>query len=411
MAPTPLLENVPLLPGGLSSLRHPSLQPDTLSMARTKKVIAIIWKASPLMPLLVFLPIAFVVTILDVNGIAIFTTNAIVCAVLSVILGKCTEDLSEHVGTTLASVLNATLGNVIELIVSFYALKAGQFDVVKSSMMGSIFSNLLLVTGCCFIFGGYNRVQQTFNVTAAQTMSSLMGISCASLAIPTVFVATLPSSMDETSDILKISRFTAIVLLIVYVLFMIFQLKTHIKFFDNSEANAIVAKSAEEAEAFEDNILGKKECCVILVLTTYLVSKSADQIVDKINDVAAAGLSKSFIALILIPIIGNAAEHVTSIFVAMNDKMDLALNISIGSSIQIALFCTPLLVIIGWIIDQPMTLQFTILETITLFISIFLNGYLIGDGESNWLEGVLGVALYLIISVAFFFYPDTPSST
>ena len=410
MAHSSVLENVPLIPGSLSSITHPSLRPDTLSRARLWKICSIIWNASPLMPLLVTLPIAFVVTILNLNGILIFVSNAIVCAVLSVILGKCTEDLSEHVGTTLASVLNATLGNVIELIVSFYALKAGQFDVVKSSMMGSIFSNLLLVTGCCFIFGGYNRVQQTFNITAAQTMSSLMAISCASLAIPTVFIATLPAKMDESTDILKISRFTAVVLLLVYAFFMLFQLKTHIKFFDNSEANAIIAKTSEEVEEFEDSLLGKKECCVILAITTYLVSKSADQIVDKINDVAAAGLSRSFIALILIPIIGNAAEHVTSIFVAMNNKMDLALNISIGSSIQIALFCTPLLVIIGWIIGQPMTLQFTVLETITLFISIFLNGYLIADGESNWLEGVLGVALYLLISIAFFYYPDAPSS-
>lgn len=402
------MENTPLLPGGLSSFTHPQLRPDTLSKQRFMKVLSIIWNASPLMPLLVMLPIAFTVTILNLNGILIFTANGAVCVVLSVVLGKCTEDLSEHVGTTFAAVLNATLGNVIELIVSFYALKAGQFDIVKSSMMGSIFSNLLLVTGCCFIFGGYNRVQQTFNVTAAQTMSSLMAISCASLAIPTVFLATLPKQMDETSDILKISRFTSVVLLIVYVLFMLFQLKTHIKFFDNSEANAIVAKTSENTEQLEDELLGKTECCVILALTTYLVSKSADQIVDKISDVAEAGLSKSFIALILIPIIGNAAEHVTSVFVAMNDKMDLALNISVGSSIQIALFCTPLLVIIGWIIGEPMTLQFTILETITLFISIFLNGYLIGDGESNWLEGVLGVALYLLISIAVFYYPDTP---
>lgn len=406
MAILPNIENVPLLPGGLNNSLHPSLRPDSFTRKRLVKICKIIWKASPLMPLLVVLPIALIVTLMNLNGVLIFATNATVCAVLSVVLGKCTEDLSEHVGSTLASILNATLGNVIELIVSYYALKAGQFDVVKSSMMGSIFSNLLLVTGCCFLFGGYNRIQQIFNITAAQTMSSLMAISCASLAIPTVFVATLPKSLNEETDILKISRFTAIVLLIVYVLFMVFQLKTHIKFFDNSEANAIVAKSAEEAEEFEDNLLGAKECCIILALTTYLVSKSADQIVERINDVAATGLSKSFIALILIPIIGNAAEHVTSIFVAMNDKMDLALNISIGSSIQIALFCTPLLVVIGWIIGQPMTLQFTVLEVITLFISIFLNGYLVADGESNWLEGCLGVALYLLISIAFFFYPD-----
>ncbi|XBW37466.1 hypothetical protein QEN19_003048 [Hanseniaspora menglaensis] len=403
------LESVPLLPGGLSSLVHPSMRPDTLSKDRTFKIFSIIWNASPLMPLLIILPIAFLVTVLKMNGILIFTTNAIACAVLSVVLGKCTEDLSEHVGPTFAAVLNATLGNVIELIVSFYALKAGQFDIVKSSMMGSIFSNLLLVTGCCFLFGGYNRIQQRFNLTAAQTMSSLMAISCASLAIPTVFVATLPTKLDESADILKISRFTSIILLIVYGLFMIFQLKTHISFFDNSEANAIVSKASEETMENPENVLGKKECCVILAITTYLVSMSADQIVDKISDVAEAGLSKSFIALILIPIIGNAAEHVTSVFVAMNDKMDLALNISIGSSIQIALFCTPLLVIIGWIIGQPMTLQFTIFETVTLFISIFLNGYFIGDGESNWLEGVLGVALYLLIAIAFFFYPDAAS--
>lgn len=267
-------------------------------------------------------------------------------------------------------------------------------------MLGSILSNILLVLGCCFIAGGYNREEQTFNTTVASTMSSLMAVASASLIIPATLYAALTQSESSTTDnILILSHGTSIILLILYLLYLFFQLKSHAKLFDE--------ESVEGEEAKEPEVLTPIPAAICLVVVTVLVAVCAEYLVDSIDAIVAkAHISKTFIGLILLPIVGNAAEHVTACVVAYKDKMDLAIGVAIGSSLQIALFVTPFLVILGWIIGQPMTLHFYMFETVVFFVAVLVVNYLIQDGKSNYLEGAMCLGTYIIIALAFYVYPD-----
>jgi Ca2+:H+ antiporter len=327
---------------------------------------------------------------------------------LAGLLSYATEELAEHVGDTIGGLLNATFGNAVELIVAIVALKKGEIRIVQASMLGSILSNILLVLGCCFVAGGYNRIQQTFNQTVAQTMSSLMALATASLLIPAAFHASVGGGAKgeevipagESQGILALSRGTSIVLLIIYVLYLFFQIKTHADYFEQQ------AEEGQETESRE-TVLRPPESVLLLVVVTLLVAFCAEYLVDSIDSIVEeTGMSKTFIGLILLPIVGNAAEHVTAVVVAMKNKMDLAIGVAIGSSMQIALFLTPFLVVLGWIIDQPMSLYFNTFETAVLFVSVFITNYLILDGESNWLEGAMLLGTYTIVAIAFFFYPE-----
>lgn len=270
-------------------------------------------------------------------------------------------------------------------------------------MLGSILSNILLVLGCCFIAGGYNRLEQTFNSTVASTMSSLMAVASASLIIPATLYAALARSKASTDDnILILSHGTAVILLILYCLYLLFQLKTHAKFFDEEQQ-----EGGEDGEAKEPEVLKPIPAAVALVIITVLVAVCAEYLVDSIDAIVEeAHISKTFIGLILLPIVGNAAEHVTACVVAHKNKMDLAIGVAIGSSLQIALFVTPFLVILGWIIGQPMTLHFQLFETVVFFVSVLVVNYLIQDGKSNYLEGAMCLGTYIIIALAFYVYPD-----
>ncbi|AAS53531.2 AFR160Cp [Eremothecium gossypii ATCC 10895] len=374
--------------------------------ARLGRDLRVVFHSSPVNYLLVFVPLGLALGYAGASAGWVFSVNFLAIIPLAAILAFATEELAEHVGSTLGGLLNATLGNAVELIVSVIALRRGQVRIVQASMLGSLLSNLLLVLGFCFLFGGINGGQQKFNQTAAQTMSSLLVISCASLLIPAAFKATLPSETEEQSVIigdklLKLSRGTSMVLLVVYVLFLCFQLLTHHEMFEQQEEAVVETYEPRHAQLSVRSSLG------YLLASTVLVSLAADFLVDSIDDIVeSTGLSKTFIGLIVIPIVGNAAEHVTSVIVAMKNNMSLALSVAIGSSLQISLFVTPFMVLIGWWINVPMTLNFSTFETATLFTSVFLSNYLILDGESNWLEGVMSLAMYALISLAFFYYPD-----
>lgn len=275
-------------------------------------------------------------------------------------------------------------------------------------MLGSILSNILLVLGCCFLAGGITNsrtgtiagIEQDFNSTVASTMSSLMTVAAASLIIPaTLYAALSKSSADTDKNILFLSHGTAIVLLALYVLYLVFQLRTHVKLFD--------AENVDDDEEEEEPQLSPWAAGVVLVVVTIAVAVCAEYLVDSIDSlVETAHISKTFIGLILLPIVGNAAEHVTAIVVALKDKMDLALGVAIGSSMQIALLVTPFLVILGWIIDQPMTLRFETFETVIFFLSVLVTTYVIQDGKSNYLEGAMLIGLYIIIALSFLVYPD-----
>ena len=247
-------------------------------------------------------------------------------------------------------------------------------------MLGSILSNILLVLGCCFLAGGIKYQQQRFNDVVASTMSSLMVVSTASLIIPATLYAVMKGTdANQDNNILILSHGTSIILLILYVLYLFFQLKTHSNLFDAEGEGQQDGEQEEQEEQEEGKILSAPAAGVALVLVTVLVAVCAEYLVDSIDSIVqTAHISKTFIGLVLLPIVGNAAEHVTAVVVAMKDKMDLAIGVAIGSSMQIALLVTPFLVILGWILGQPMTLKFETFETVVFFLSVLITSYVIG---------------------------------
>jgi len=354
--------------------------------------------------LLVFVPIGIIAGILSWNPTVVFILNFIAIIPLAALLSFATEELSAKLGQTLGGLMNATFGNAVELIVSIVALKQGEIRIVQASMLGSILSNILLVLGCCFLAGGIREQERSFNETVASTMSSLMAVASASLIIPATMYATMANGNNsdrETNDnILLLSHGTAIILLILYILYLYFQLYSHHNLFADVES-----QGGDEEE--DEVLLSPVAAGIALVVVTVMVAICAEFLVDSIDSIVeSAHISKTFVGLILIPIVGNAAEHVTAVVVAYKGKMDLAINVAIGSSMQIALFVTPFLVILGWIMHQPMTLHFQGFETIIFFISVLIVNYLIQDGKSNYLEGCMCLGTYAIIALAFYIYPD-----
>ncbi|KAF3006925.1 hypothetical protein E8E13_011275 [Curvularia kusanoi] len=355
---------------------------------------------------LVFVPIGIIAGALSWNPTVVFILNFIAIIPLASLLAFATEELSAKLGQTLGGLMNATFGNAVELIVSIVALKQGEIRIVQASMLGSILSNMLLVLGCCFLAGGIREQERSFNETVASTMSSLMAVASASLIIPATLYATISngsngSTHEAEKNVLLLSHGTSIILLILYILYLYFQLYSHHRLF------ADIENQEGGDDEGEENILSPVAAGVALVLVTVLVAICAEYLVDSIDSIVeSAHISKTFVGLILIPIVGNAAEHVTAVVVAYKGKMDLAINVAIGSSMQIALFVTPFLVIMGWTMGQPMTLHFQGFETIIFFISVLIVNYLIQDGKSNYLEGAMCLGTYAIIALAFYIYPD-----
>lgn len=357
--------------------------------------------------LLVFVPLGIVSGAVGWNPTSVFVLNFLAIVPLASLLSFATEELAATLGETLGGLLNATFGNAVELIVSIVALQQNQIRIVQASMLGSILSNILLVLGCCFLFGGLRHHEQTFNSTVASTMSSLMAVASASLIIPaTLFAALAESKSDVKGNILILSHGTSIILLIVYIMYLYFQLKSHSDLFEGESGSSLEAQDQQEEE-HDERILQPWAAGVVLLIVTVAVSFCAEFLVSSIDSIVeATSISKTFIGIILIPIVGNAAEHVTAVVVAYKNKMDLAIGVAIGSSLQIALFVTPFLVILGWIMGRDMTLHFQTFETVAFFLSGLVVTLLIQDGKSNYLEGGLCLGMYVIIALAFYVYPD-----
>lgn len=267
-------------------------------------------------------------------------------------------------------------------------------------MLGSILSNILLVLGCCFLAGGIKFKEQTFNSTVASTMSSLMIVASSSLIIPATLYAAMSRDDAKHDNVMVLSRGTSIILLIIYISYLFFQLKTHTELFDDAEQQEGEGEDGEQ-------LLGPWAALAVLVVITLLVAVCADYLVGSIDAIVEeAHISKTFIGLILIPIVGNAAEHVTAVIVAWKNKMDLAIGVAVGSSLQIAIFVTPFLVVLGWIMHRDMSLHFETFETVSFFLASLVVVLLIQDGKSNYLEGLLCLGMYTIIALAFFVLPD-----
>lgn len=400
--------------------------------------------------LLIFIPISWAINFaLPDQDTLIFVLTFLAIIPLAKLLAYATDELSIRVGQTLAGLLNATLGNAVELIVSIIALAKCELTIVQSSLVGSILSNLLLVLGMCFFAGGMRFSEQGFGQSAVQLNSSLLTISVIAVLLPGAFHMALQgqTSYSELSTdyaILKTSHGVAIILLFIYGSYLVFQLFSHKAIYDDNNADIMQSRGYEgqnpwlrlrpyrrrlvqspDAETainpsgalpMEDTaseiepFMSVGVCLGLLVVVTVLVAVTAEFLVDSINGLTASGaIRKEFVAVILLPIVGNAAEHVTAVTVSVKDKLTLSLGVAVGSSIQIALFVIPFIVTLAWIMGKPLTLLFDPLESIVLFLSVLTVNYVVQDGKSNWLEGMILMCLYLILAVTFWFYPGTDS--
>lgn len=350
--------------------------------------------------MLLFIPVSVAAHFLHWEAVAIFATAALAIVPLAAFMGTATEEIAIVVGPNLGGLLNATFGNATELIIAFFALKAGLIGVVKATLTGSIISNMLLVLGFSVFLGGLRYKEQVFQPIAARLNASAMNLAVVAILIPT--------AVDYTSDGIplgmeNLSLAVAIVLILVYGLTLFFSMKTHAYLYDVGVAESDLEELEEEEREKEVNIwlwVG------VLLVVTILVGIESELLVGSLEEAAdQLGLNQLFTGVILLPIIGNAAEHTTAVIVAMKNKMDLAMSVAVGSSLQIALFVAPVLVIAGHFIGQPMNLDFNPFELVAVVVSVWLANSISSDGMSNWLEGVLLLATYTILALAFYFHP------
>lgn len=359
--------------------------------------------------LLVFVPVTLVLEfVMDVHGTPIFVTASLAIIPLAGLMGRATEQLAHHVGAGLGGLLNATFGNAAELIIAGFALHAGLYDVVKASITGSIIGNVLLVFGLAALLGGLKFPVQKFNRTAASLGGTMLVLSAIGLVIPAIFhaVADVPPSTEFT-----LSRDIAIVLMASYALMLVFSLHTHPHLYMGDSAGAERTRRAgapaADAEAVDTHHPSARSALVLLLASAAAVGVMAEMLVGAIEPAAEQfGMSEVFVGVILVAIVGNAAEHSTAILVAVKNKMDLSVNIAVGSSIQIALFAAPLLVFLSYVIGPaPMDLVFTPFEVVAVGLSVGIIALITHDGESHWMEGVQLLAVYVMLGMGFWFLP------
>jgi Ca2+:H+ antiporter len=314
-------------------------------------------------------------------------------------MGTATEEIAVVVGPGIGGFLNATFGNATELIIALVALNAGLIDVVKASITGSIISNLLLVMGLSMLLGGIRYKEQTFESVIARVNASSMNLAVIAILLPTAMNYTSIGISEKTVQNLSLA--VAVVLILVYGLTLLFSMKTHAYLYDVG-----VADIEEEAEAVVHKKPNVWLWSGVLLVCTLLVAFESELLVGSLEVATSQlGLSALFTGVILVPIIGNAAEHATAVTVAMKNKMDLAMSVAVGSSMQIALFVAPVLVIAGWVIGQPMDLDFNPFELVAVAVSVLIANSISSDGKSNWLEGTLLLAAYTVLGFAFYFHP------
>jgi len=348
--------------------------------------------------LLVFVPVAASLEwVFHAGPVYVFASSALAIVPLAGIMGKATESLADRLGEGPGALLNATFGNAAELIIAVLALRAGLHDLVKASITGSIFGNILLVFGFSTLVGGLKHQAQTFNKTAAGIGSTMLLLSAVSLVVPAVFA--LVAVGDVRAAEREVSFEIAIVLIACYTLGLIFSLKTH--------RHLYMGRTPEHSP---QNQAGRSESswrpAGILLGSTALVALMSEFLVGAAEESARSlGMNDVFLGVILVAIIGNAAEHSTAVLMARKNKMDIAINIAVGSSIQVALFVAPVLVFIShWIGPSPMDLLFTPLEVMAVVLAAVVMAVITQDGETNWMEGVQLLAVYVILGIAFFFF-------
>jgi Ca2+:H+ antiporter len=342
--------------------------------------------------LLIFVPLSLLAKFLGMSAGVTFVCAALAIIPLAKYIGEATEELTVYTGPALGGLLNATFGNATELIIAIFALKAGLIEVVKASLTGSIIGNLLLVLGMAMLAGGWKREKQTFSIVGAKTSASTLLLAVIAFVIPAIFVSTSPGIAHGVVETVSIA--VSIALILAYFGYLFFTLHTHKHLYSSDVAEASGATWT------------KTKAISILVIATVAVAFMSEILVGSIEPlVHALGWTELFIGVIFVAIIGNAAEHASAITVAIKNKMDLSLQVAVGSSTQIAMFVAPTLVLISLLFPEPMDLVFHTFELVVMVFSVLIVNSIIEDGESHWFEGAQLLLTYAIIAVAFFFHP------
>ena len=374
------------------------------------------WLKPSLNWLLIFVPIACALRFIPSldNPTALFIVSCIAIIPLAGWMGKGTEHLAEHLGQSAGGLLSATFGNAAEMIIALFALSKGLEGVVKASITGSILGNLLLVLGLSLLCGGLKFKRQTFNRTASSMSATALTLAAAALLVPTIFHAVaerVPIAQGgwtpEKEQTLSLA--IAVVLIVTYILTLIFSLITHRNMRSGDSLHAI-EEIGEELEHSGEHWSKGKALAVLLTATGFVVL-IAEFLVGAVEEAGKTlGLTEVFVGVIVVAIIGNAAENSSAILMALRNKMDLSLGISLGSSLQIALFVAPVLVFASYLFGKPMNLEFTLPEVFAVIIAILIVQQISSDGESNWIEGVQLLSVYAVLGILFYFLPDIHSA-
>ena len=339
--------------------------------------------------LLAFVPLAIGAALAGVSPVILFFLSAVAVVPLARFIGRATEDLATRTSPVIGGLLSASFGNAPELIIGVLALQAGLVDLVKASIIGSIIGNLLLVMGVAMFFGGWRRDKQSFNKTGILAQSTTLFLATIALIVPAIFFQTA----SEPVAVEGLSLLVSLVLIGMYGANLLFSLHTHKHLY------------LEEAGKFEPRWSTARAVATLLA-ATLAVAWVSDILVKSVEPLATSlGWSQLFIGVIVVAVVGNAAENASAVLIARKNRMDVALQISIGSATQIVLLVAPVLVLLGALLGQPMNLVFTTLELVATGLAVVIVNFVVQDGETNWLEGLQLLAAYAIVAIAFFLLP------
>jgi Ca2+:H+ antiporter len=352
----------------------------------------------PLYSLLVFVPVCVWLGLTGHSPTWVFAAACLAILPLAGLMGEATEHLTAHTGPTLGGLLNASFGNAAELIIGFMALRAGELAIVKASITGSILGNLLAVLGLAMLAGGWGRTELRFNRLATESWSGMLMLGVVALVMPAIF--DIVTSHRFPGRIESISVDISYILLATYAASLVFSLKTHKALF----APEPQVSHGAQPPGHADGVWPIWRSVLWLVVAASLVGIVSEFLVEAVGHAGEAlGLSKTVMGVIVIALIGNAAEHSTAVMVARRGHMDLAVGIAMGSSLQIALFVAPVLVLAGHAMGTPLGLEFSILEVTAVILTVKAVSLLVVDGRTNWFEGVQLLAVYAILAIAFYF--------
>lgn len=366
--------------------------------------ISALWSKFPLKTghrllniLMLFVPAAIALDLLHASPLVIFIASALAIAPLASVLGESTGVLAAYSGPSVGGILSATMGNATEMIIAFFALRAGHINVVKASLSGSIIGNLLLVLGLSLVVGGIRHPVQRFARGTSAMNSTMLMIAVAALVMPAVFnLAVFGTLQHGDANLQHLSLWTSGVLILLYLLNMLFVFRTH--------RTAFQSAPHQEDETTQTS---RSQAIVSLALATVLIAVMSEVLVDQIAPVTQAlGMTELFVGVIVVALVGNAAENSTAILMARRNKMDLSMAIATGASTQIALFVAPVLVFLSVAIGHPMSLVFNGFEIAAIVLSVLIVEMISSDGETNWFEGAQLLAVYAIVAVAFYFVPE-----